>query len=343
MNEKYSFNYNKFLFISGIVLLYILISFVVSTRIPELHNDSIRYKEFFDNVVKEGWVGISDWLFTLVNYSVSLITSDHKVVFFAFFLVQMLGHFLLIVSLINNEKYKDNYRLLYYFVVCLSSTWFYVSVVDGIRQGISLPYLYLAYLSFSKKSYLYFILYFVISVLFHSSSLLLLPFLVLTKLKERSLLFLVFIFSLGYLLDLNEELVRVFSEVTSIPIYNLIKNYSDGTMLFYGFDIRFFIYTLFFTIFFSLSSNYVDSRYRESFKKLTKFYNIFVIYYFICGFAAFSNRYAFVAWNFIPLLQTYLLVHTNVINKSRYSIFIYFLITALSLAIFLSNFELFIL
>ena len=51
-----------------------------------------------------------------------------------------------------------------------------------------------------------------------------------------------------------------------------------------------------------------DEKYQPVLKVL-KIYMVLAMPYFIFGFGAFSNRYAFSAWFFIPLLQFFLLIY----------------------------------
>ncbi|MEZ8125999.1 EpsG family protein [Vibrio splendidus] len=331
----------KYLLYFLLSVVYFIILIIVSTRVPDFHNDSIRYKYYFESYVVEGWIGRSDPLFNVVNYLVSRVSGSYEVAFAAYFVIQMLGHVSLVYAITKRVNQADSYKLTFYLIVCLTSTWFYVSTVDGIRQGIALPYLYCFFMFFIDKKYIKATLFYLISVSFHSSSLLILPFILLTFINQKNIIYMLVLFSVGYVFGVNEMIVSMVSSLTGLPIYSMIKNYTEGTLKYYGFDVKFFIYTIFFAFIFYSSNRFIDERYKGVFLDLCKVYAIFTIYYFIFGFAAFSNRYAFTPWNFIPLVLSYILVFSNVKINSYYRAFILFFIGCLGLYLFLNNFSMF--
>ena len=203
----------------------------------------------------------------------------------------------------------------FYFSFLMLSSWYFAATTNGLRQGLSLAVLYLSVseLIYSKRR-LRFLLYFGISVSFHYSTLLLLPFIWLLAVRYRYLLTVWLLVALGYFLGVNEFFVKFFSEVTGLPLYEAVKFYAlekgkedQGGGLYEGFIMKFFLYTLIWPILLNLVL-VVKKKSNRNFssagiKYLIKIYLVCSLVYLFLGFGAFSNRYAFIAWFLVPIIQ----------------------------------------
>ncbi len=331
---------NKSIVILFGIVLYIFLILVVSNRSPEVHNDSIRYKEIFDNMVNSGWSERSEIGFKFYNYVVSLFTDKFEFLFMVLYIHIILSYLILVNYISNRLPKEDKYKIYFYFVFVLSSTWYYISVVDGIRQGMSFPWLYLSCFLFLEKKWGKSLLSFLFSLLFHTSGLLFLPFFVLFLFNIKIVFLTLVVVSVFYPLGINEEIIYLISSVTKVPVYHAIKFYNDSTPLFYGFNMEFYLYTLFF----SLSSSFIYLFLGKK-NKITidvlKLYLVFNVYFFVVGFAAFANRYAFLAWNFIPILIIIILISLRVKINKGLKLLILYVVSCVSISLFLSNFTVF--
>lgn len=218
--------------------------------------------------------------------------------------------------------------LLIFFSLVLFSSWYLVSTTNGLRQGISLVFLYWGCVEYVyERRKLKFLLLLAISTSFHYSCLLVIPFLLIYYLQFRYVFLLWAGAAVGYMTGINELVVKEISQALHLPVYEFIKYYSlekgatEGG-LYNGFILAFFVYTLFWPIiilfllkikfrFKSKIANY------SNIYKLIKIYFIFSIVYFILGFGPFSNRYAFFSWFIVPYMQIVILSLTFNLNSNR--------------------------
>lgn len=299
-------------------ILYLIVLVIVSTRIPESHSDSIRYAEYFEIIGRLGLAGNSDILFKYLTYYSTIITDSVEVYFCILFLLLTYFHYILIRKVWLKLDLSLSNVFLVYFIMLLTSTWFYVSVVNGIRQGLSLPLVYLSFFYFSNNKFFKSLCFIAIAAGFHASAVLHLPFLLLIRFNIKKVFVVFFFLSIGYIFGLNELVVERVSAQLSLPLYVLIKEYSDtGIQLWYGFYAPFFIYTTIYSMIFAFFYKFIKVEYQATYIILLKMFIIFSCYYYIFGFAAFSNRYAFTAWNLIPLLQAFILMTADINKKFK--------------------------
>lgn len=301
------------------MLLFVVIatSVAVGFRSLDVGKDSAQYaRHFYTTVETNGLVDNFEIGFSSLMYVAGKISKD---VSFFFTLVAFIIS-LTYISLFSKIFFTPNtIRKIQYIDICIIfsllfvSSWYLAFTTNGIRQGIALPLLYTSiyYLLFENNK-TKFVYYFITSVLFHLSGLFTLPFLFLIKLKKSFLWLVWLVLLLGYFFGINELIVEYISDNTGLPLYRLIKYYAverggePGSGLYYGFDWRFVLYTMFWpligeaVIFINKKFKSLDS------SLLGRVINIYLclnMAYFFFGFGAYSNRYAAMSWFFIPLLQ----------------------------------------
>ena len=199
---------------------------------------------------------------------------------------------------------KDNaYNALFFFGVLLLSSWFFVATTNGLRQGVSLVFLYLSLSLFllGKKSWG--VVGVAVSIGFHYSSVMILPFLLILYLKLRYILILLSLFAVGYFLSVNWVVVKFLSDLTGLGVYEFIASFAEGDPLWSGFQLSFFLYSISWLIVFLIMTRFVKEKYKMQFIQVVKVYSVLLMPYFIFGFSAFSNRIAVMAWFFIPISQ----------------------------------------
>ncbi|MEK5757562.1 EpsG family protein [Acinetobacter variabilis] len=304
---------NMFLYLL-FTLFTLFTSYFISIRDLSLVDDNLIYAQNF--IYKLSINNFHyEFLFDLLTFVVRLFTDSYIVYFFILNIV--LNLILLFLSKKISELEKINkvyFSFLFFSFLCMSS-WYQVAAANGLRQGLSLALLYLffVYLVFNINKF-YSFLFLLGSILFHYSSILIIPFIFLIKLNLNKLFFLLNILGIFYILGVNEKIVYIISSVLGISLYDSIKNYVEDTNSYrYGFQWDLFLYSLALAyIYFFFSKYFIKS---EGLYGLVKIYFLLLMPYFIFGFAGFSNRYGLFAWFFSILLNT--LIFYYIFSKSK--------------------------
>jgi hypothetical protein len=329
--------FNLFLFI-----VVTIISLLSSFRDFSVGANTLNYVNHFYGIMNNAIDYKFEIGFNYFSYFIGLIYKEARFFLFVitFFITSVYLYFLLKIlkfSAVSFQLYI-NYIILF-FTFILFSNWYLVAIANGIRQGLSLSVLYLSlyYLIFKKKYFVFIFLY-ILSVSFHRSSILLLPFLIFFTFRFKTVFFIWFIIALFYPLGLNELIVKHVSYLINYNLYDAIKYYSIdkggvGTGRFEGFDIRFFLFTIFwpFLLIFLLKIRYrvLNACDLNTIKKILVIYFLLTLPYFVCGFGPFSNRYAQIGWFFVPVMQVFIFYAL----KIKFSFLYYILVcTAFSLS-----------
>ena len=292
-------------------LFFVIISLLVAFRKDSVGSDSYRYVGRFVRASLEEGILSSRFDIGFIYFMelVGVFTSSPTVFFFFIaLLISMLLYSSYKSASIGNRIYHD----IFFVSFLLLSGWYITELTNGIRQGMALSILYWAiFTQLRVSNYIKFLLLFFLSVSFHFSVLLILPFLILIKLSLKNLSCIWFLTLFFYILGFNELIVATLSQALNIEIYDMIKYYSvsDVTELdstrWVGLQWNFLIYTVFFGmlsmgVFFFKKNELIN---RESFAFIIKVYLIISLVYFVFGFGPYSNRYAVMAWFFLPFLQ----------------------------------------
>src|SRR5690606_4670503 len=125
----------------------------------------------------------------------STITSNSEIYLAAIFI--MLNIALIKAYSIGFDSRQHIY-LFALFGFLLISSWYLTASVNGLRQGLSLPFLYAAALLLSRKKYIQSLIYLIISINIHYSSALLIPFIALMILNLRFVFYIFVSYALLY-------------------------------------------------------------------------------------------------------------------------------------------------
>lgn len=193
------------------------------------------------------------------------------------------------------------------------SSWFLSSTTNGLRQGLSLCLLYYG-LSYYGRSRLISIFILLLSVLFHYSTLAVFPFLVLLALPFAALLFIFIGLAFFAFFGVSEQFVFLMSEFFGLPVYDFIKSYAAGTQggqLYYGYRVDIFLYTVLAPIILCCLYFLLLAGRANQYLKILSMYLVLAMPYLVFGFASFSNRFAVIAWFFLPVLYSMLVLCSN--------------------------------
>lgn len=303
------YRFKVFIFYSIIVLFF---SVLISTRDLNIGgSDPFVYKAYFESMAPDNngdrrfEIG-----FHLLNFVISKLTSNYHIFLIIFY---FLFNAIYISCMVNFTNFQNkSYFLLNHIVflgLALNSSWYISATVNGLRQGFSLGLLYLAlsYRPFNdRKQKIKFLIVLMVSLSFHDSTILVIPFLLMSFLSLNTVIFLFFLFAVLYPFGGNEAIVLQFSNITGIPLHFEISSYAESGNLsnWSGFQIDFFIYSVFWVFSFML----IHFKYfRKNIKSdyVIKILLILTSCYFFYGFGSYSNRFGFIAWLFLPIIQTF--------------------------------------
>lgn len=305
-------------FLPLFVILSAIISVFIGIRSHDIGRDTMMYISHFSksNLDKNPYDGFEVG-FEILMYTIAKTKFSVDFFFFVVAFLITISYLYFFHRVTCNSK-KDHRVLLFdysiFFSLLFFSSWYLTLTTNGIRQGMSIPLIYIAlyFLSFNKNRFK-FLIFFFLAISFHFSALLVLPFVIILRLKLNSIFIIWLLFGVFYIIGINEYLVFIISEFLNLPVYNFIKFYSlekgqlPGTGLYEGFNSSFFIYTIFWPILlFAFVKLFNTRRFTlkiESLEKIISFYFILSLPYFIFGFGPFSNRYAFFSWFFVPVIQ----------------------------------------
>ena len=188
------------------------------------------------------------------------------------------------------------------------SDWFFVAVANSLRQGVALALLYVSFVFYLKDKKIFFLVFLIFSCAFHNSVFIFIPFLFLFFFFEWARVGLTFLvvasisFGCFFYYGLLEYLVFSASNFMNLPLYQSISEYAQHDPKWVGFDFYFYIYIVSFIVLpwvlSKLDLLFVD----DILLSLLRYYTALSFVYYFYGFAAYSNRYAFFSWLFVPIV-----------------------------------------
>lgn len=297
------------LLLLSLIPIIFLLTYAVSMRDYSVGTDTENYSSIFYKILSGTDVRYEPGFVLLVR-SVGQVISSDRFFFGVVFLMVLYGYF----RFFRTAVYKSDLNVWYGYLLLLGflfvSSWFLVSTTNSIRQGMALPFLYVSIISCLNSKYFSAILYFIVSVSFHFSTLLIIPFLFLLFFSLNFLALIYFVLSFFYVSGISELLVKYFSDLFGLPLYSFVKNNVATLERFYGFSLDQYIYTnfWFFLGYALVVFRFLEIGKRNLFKKVISVYGVLCLPYFSLGFGGVSNRYAMLAWAFVPLLQVFILL-----------------------------------
>lgn len=312
-------------------VLYLFLSYLVAFREFSIGKDSAQYAMVFyreaSNIVIN-W-GRFEPGFLLLMHCSSLILESHEFFFFIVFSIVFSFNYLAFANLLKLTDlcYKDKFLLLFLFLsFSLLSSWFYSAITNGLRQGIALSIFYysvsLVSINKNKKGLIFYLL----AVSFHYSAFLLAPILMYKKFNTKFLFFSFSFSALIYAVDGFKVLFSYLPSSISSTVFTLIQDVGGDRWV--GFQLSFVIYTIFFGVIIYFSSLYSKVN-KNLLDCCAGIYFMASLQYFILGFGPYSNRFAFSAWYFIPLIQVF--VFCSLIKHDKFYLSLIYLMLVVSL------------
>jgi len=310
--------------------LIIFSSLIVTFRDPAAHSDSARYVELFYEIQNSGRIFNLEPIFYLLNLF-ALSFNSHEVLFFSSMFLKSILYIFVIRELEHMKNSKEialmaSLLLIFQFI----DNWHYVLTVDAMKQGISIPFILLAAAKIHNKKIISSLIFMFLAYQAHYSSLLLLPFLFLLRANFATLITIYIISTLMYATQFNFLISQYFSELTQIAVFEAIENYARGEEIYFGFQLRFFLYSIFIVVaaLVAYSLRLPSNSISEFAMKCSL---IFASYFYIFAFASFTNRYAFYLWSLLPLIAIAVVFRSRITFTYSQMAIIYFFGTNISL------------
>jgi hypothetical protein len=295
---------------SKFFLFFIIISILVALRPGSVGSDSDVYAGAFIVASIEEGIGAPRWEigYRLFMELVGVFTSSPNIFFFFVALLISILHFL---SYKASSKETSLHADIIFVSLLLLSRWTITEMTNGIRQGIALSFLYWAIITQLRYSnFIRFFFLFIVSASFHLSVIFVLPFFMLVKVGVKKLSLIWILVLVFYIFGMNERILQTITTYFNLDIVEQIRYYSvaDRTQLanarWVGLQWDQLAYTVFFgliamLVFFIKRSGADDN---EPYPFILKVYLILSLQYFVFGFGPYSNRYAVMAWFFLPIL-----------------------------------------
>lgn len=305
MTLKIKKSFIVYLFFSLVVLL---LTTAIAIRDPSIGADTQTYTNKFLGGVACKCIGESEIGFEAFLYPMYLLSFSPELIFFTISLL------IFILIFYNSKKIVDSFSMElesknnYKYYITVFSIFIMVPVViqihiNAIRQGISALFFLLSFLYLLEESKKKSLLYLIISISFHYSAFLVLPFYILflySKVRVNVTFsvatFLFLLLSIIYVLGLSEEVVKYFSTLLHLPVWEAVSTYGEGSSYRVGVRYDFYLFTLMLLLpvfFLSLSNRNIRTYFI--------FLVVSTIPFLLLGWGAYSNRYIFNVWLYIPL------------------------------------------
>jgi len=297
--------------------LLIFLSIFLGYRDYSVGHDTENYANHFLTIVKDNIVfsGFEPGFVFLVKF-IGIFTNDPAI----FFTIYCLIMNVILYKIFDYLFVRENKQIYFIYLIAflLFSSWYINALTNGIRQGMALILLYYGIISFYKnRNKLLFLIVYLIGISFHYSVVLLLPFIILYLFHYKIVFYFWVLLATSYFLGINETIVEIISSYFNLGIYEYIKYYAteDNSVEgnYQGFILSFFVYTIFWPILFIILNIFYKKYFRFiDYIFIIKTYIILSMPYFVFGFGTYVNRYAVIAWLFIPFFQLKLLENIRI-------------------------------
>lgn len=325
------------------LLFSIVISLIIAFRDSTIGSDSIRYIDRYQNYLDYDLnLGRNEPGIYIFMFISKMLGGSYELFFFlnAFFITIL--SFYSIKNFISKNNYLNSSYLLIFFAAALMlSKWYFVATTNSLRQGVSAFLIIYSFSLFYTNRKFSGVFAYLSSILFHISSLLVMPFFILFLLNLR-LLLVFFLFSSVVLVSgFSEIFIENISNFTGIPLYEFLYFYAGSTKDL-GVQLNYLIYTLFWPVFFLALNHRLFSVNPLNKMKifLIKSYLVLSMPYFYFSFGPYSTRYSFFAWCLLPIISSVFIydLRISTYQKSLISIILLFIMVIYSLFYYLRLF-----
>lgn len=291
--------------------LMLAISLVVGWRQWVPGSDSYYYEGFFIRLLSGDRGGRYEVGFYYLTVLASWLTSDVRVYFSLICAIFLALYSYFVWSFAVNEGRRNEYIgwLCCTIGALLWSSWFVVAVTNGLRQGLALAFSFIALSMILRRQWLGWVVFSVLSIGFHKSAALVVVSSLLLLASPSAIRAVTLVACISYFLGLSELIFKPFVDAFGLGDsfgLDFAENVADP---WYGFSWIVFGYSVGWWVIIYLFSLGCRTK-RFGFvggEQVISVYSVLLLPYFALGFAAYSNRYAYMAWLLLPFAQARML------------------------------------
>ena len=326
---KTSFNFLLLIFV------FFLISVSVGFRADFFGSDTLLYTEIYNSQFSptESLVKF-EYLYNFLSVSLAFFGLNVHVFFT---LLSLLSFVALVVFslLLSNRFFLRNVSSAYLCALMglflFLSPFFLNAQTNVIRQGVSLFYLYIFFISIlCQLNWGWSVFFAVISVGFHYTSAIYVGLFFLLFISYRWLFYFSTLSFILYVSGFSEKLLILVSGYAPIDLYGKVIAYGVGHNYLTGVRVDFAVFTFVIGCCFSLAIALLFRlETRRQLFSLFKVYWILALPFFYLGVGAFSDRYLLGAWLFVSIMAGVLCTQVRFIKVPFEAFFLFFGIFAL--------------
>lgn len=320
------------IYTSTIFLLFFVTSIIIGYRPSGTGTDTLTYTTYYLFQLSCKCIPLKfEPGIEVIGFISSIIGFEAPIYLAMISFFQILLMLLFFGCLLESNMQDKNWRLKYLAVSVLIISPFFVNLqINALRQGLSLPWLYLSLLYALRGQSWKSAFLIAVGALFHYSTLLFIPSLLIILLARSNVvlwLYLTVLLFILYVFNVTEILVKEISDFFMIDVYYDVKNYALHGVFKSGVRLDFAIFTLF-PILWAIFRIRFSNKVSDAYIQIIIIYMALAVPFWLLGWANFSNRYILPAWVLIPIL----LFYDFLLGLRRNNIFV--VLMALSLLMF---------
>lgn len=327
------------LFLTIIFLFFtIILAIFIANRDVTVGEDTLNYITLYQEIIDNSDSAINELIFIFLSKFTELFNSSYQLLFFLISFISILTYISFIYLSFSVFNFEDNSKIMILtilvFGLSLFSIFYWNTQLNIIRSGLAIPFLfislYFAYLR-NKKN---FIIFYILSILSHTSTIIFLPFILLLYIKNSKIMKIYLFLSFIYVTEIGEKiffaLTNLFSKLDAISYY--LSYATENNEYKAGVRIDFFLFTTFFYLIL-----YVIQKRNREFDLLFKMYSILFFPFLCIGFISYSDRLLINVWNLIPLVLISGIFYKIKLSTEYYLLAIPFLIVSTVFSLYINK------
>lgn len=297
-------NYHTFFGATVISFMVLLVAYFVSVRDLSIGADTANYAAIFYRYIS-GYSEFSfGYMYLALMSSVSFFSESHEVLFFAISVLVLGGSIFSLSRFFSESREIDRHFVFYSFILLsfvLVSPFFFASISNILRHGLSAPFLALFFKCFLERRYKISIVLACIAFGFHWSAIYYVVLAPLCFLRFRFLGAIIGMLSLLYLSGATQALLAPVAGFLGLnDFYDFVSGYGENSRYRAGVRMDFW--------FFSVAIIFVSYHLEKKMAGhvfFTKIMAVCFIPFLMIGYLPYSDRLLVFVWFFVPLVLTY--------------------------------------
>lgn len=337
-NAITKFVYSGLYFKDGVVMKikiryinYLLVFISISTlsyfiSVREVGTDTEAYIAIFHKTISPYSEVDKEILYVILNKAAGFFSNDHRLLFFLSGFISLTSSWFLILFLqkkiISVEDDQRAFSVIL-FSMFLFSPVFLNANVNVVRQGLATPFLIVAFIMLLQKKYIFSLVFFLISIGFHKSSLIFALVSPVVFLDYKKVRILIVALSVLYLSGNSYFLIESILGIVGLNgIFYNIQSYGSSSDYSSGVRLDFFMFTSFFLML--AQASFMRGFINDCFFKILM---ALFIPFLLIGYMAYSDRLLIPLWYLIPVIffVSFVKVYENLIQKNSSAIPLLFL------------------